>query len=199
MNREIMSIGQAVSLLLYPHAEVVVHDLKAGRIVAIFNSFSKRKVGDESLLEELKGLKEIPDVFPPYFQTSWDGRKLRSVSATLRDAKGKAIGLLCINLDISKWEELRHFISGWLEGVSGKERPEALFKDDWRDKINAYVADYLRHEGVTIQVLSKDKKKNLISSLHREGAFQAKNAAAYIADVLGISRATIYNYLKEIS
>jgi predicted transcriptional regulator YheO len=191
------AIGQAIALLLHPHAEVVVHDLKTGKIAAIFNSFSKRKVGDPSLLEELKGLSEIPDVFPPYFQMNWDGRRMKSVSATLRDEKGKAIGLLCINIDISKWEEMEKFISGWLEGVSGKERPAVLFKDDWRERINTYVFEFLKKEGVALKVLSKEKKKELVSALHKEGAFAAKNAAAYIADVLQISRATIYNYLKE--
>lgn len=200
MNNELITynaIGQAIALLLHPHAEVVVHDLKTGKIAAIFNSFSKRKVGDPSLLEELKGLSEIPDVFPPYFQMNWDGRRMKSVSATLRDEKGKAIGLLCINIDISKWEEMEKFISGWLEGISGKERPAVLFKDDWRERINTYVFEFLKKEGVALKVLSKEKKKELVSALHKEGAFAAKNAAAYIADVLQISRATIYNYLKE--
>lgn len=197
MNSDLNAIGQAIALLLYPHAEVVVHDLKTGRIAAIFNSFSKRKVGDPSLLEELKGLKEIPDVFPPYFQMNWDGRRLRSVSATLRDTNGKPIGLLCINLDISKWEEMQHFLMGWLQGVSGKERPEALFKDDWRERINAFVSEFLKREGLALKSLSKEKKKELVAALHREGAFKAKNAAAYIADVLEISRATIYNYLRN--
>ena len=41
-------IAEAISLLLFPHAEVVIHDLKTGCIGAIFNNFSKRAVGDES-------------------------------------------------------------------------------------------------------------------------------------------------------
>ncbi len=190
------AVAEAVSLLLYPHAEVVIHDLRTDRIAAIFNSFSKRKVGGDSCLEELNGVEETPDVYPPYFQMNWDGRRMKSVSATLRDQKGKPIGLLCINIDISKWEEMQNFLSGWLQGVSGKERPEALFKDDWREKINTYVSEFLKKEGVVLKSLSKDKKRELISALHREGAFKAKNAAAYIADVLEISRATIYNYLR---
>lgn len=191
------AIGQAIALLLHPHAEVVVHDLRTNKIASIFNSFSKRKAGDPSLLEELKGLSEIPDVFPPYFQMNWDGRRMKSVSAALRDQKGKTIGLLCINVDISKWEEMEKFISGWLEGISGTERPAVLFKDDWRERINTYVFEFLKKEGVALKVLSKEKKKELVAALHKEGAFAAKNAAAYIADVLEISRATIYNYLKE--
>lgn len=189
-----LAIAEAISTLLYPHAEVVVHDLKTGLISAIYNNLSKRKVGDESLLAELKDNDELPNVFPIYSKVNGDGRKMRSISATLRNQNGKAIGLLCINLDLSKWEELHQFLGTWLHGVN--EQPTILFKDDWREKINVYVAEYLKEENITLKRLSKEKKRDLVIALHKEGAFQAKNAAGYIADVLDLSRATIYNYLK---
>lgn len=189
------STAEAISLLLYPHAEVVLHDLNSGLIAAIYNNFSKRKIGDESVLEEIQDYNEFPNVFPVYLKTNWDGRKIKSISSTLRDQKGKAIGLLCINLDLSKWEELHQFLGNWLNNVT-QFQPAELFKDDWREKINSYVSDYLAREGITLKLLDKEKKKGLVLALHKEGAFKAKNAAHYIADVLDLSRATIYNYLK---
>ncbi len=189
------SIAEAITLLLYPHAEVVLHDLKTGLIANIYNTFSKRKVGDESLLEEIDSYNEFPNVFPIYLKTNWDGRKIKSISSTLRDHRGKAIGLLCINLDLSKWEEFHHFLGSWLNnGV--QTQPEELFKDDWREKINSYVSTYLAQKGVTLKQLNKEEKKALVLSLYMEGAFRAKNGANYVANVLDLSRATIYNYLK---
>lgn len=199
-NRELEKyegVAQAISLLLYPHAEVLIHDFTTGRIFAIYNSFSKRKIGDESLLEEELGQKELPSVFAPYAKVNWDGRSLKSVTATLRDAKNNPIGFLCINLDLSKWEEMSRFLTGWLEGVAlSKERPDVLFKDDWQDKINTFVTDYMKQEGLSLKTITRGQKQKLVQILHKKGAFQAKNAAFYIADVLGISRATIYNYLR---
>src|ERR1700733_11307817 len=180
------STAEAISLLFYPHAEVVLHDLNSGLIAAIYNNFSKRKIGDESLLEEIEDYDEFPNVFPVYLKTNWDGRKIKSISSTLRDQKGKAIGLLCINLDLSKWEELHHFLGNWLNNVT-RSQPSKLFKDDWREKINSYVSDYLAREGITLKLLDKEKKKGLILALYKEGAFKAKNAAHYIADVLDLS------------
>lgn len=188
-------IAQAISLLLAPHGEVVIHDLKSGKIALLLNSFSKRKVGDESLLEELKDYDTLPDVFPLYTKVNYDGRMIKSVTATLREKKGKPIGLLCINLDVSKFEEFQEFLGSWVRGYS---QPEILFKDDWREKINVFVTEYLRKEGVTLKGLNKQKKQELIKALEEEGAFKAKNAASYVADVLHLSRATIYNYLKDI-
>lgn len=189
-------VAESISLLLYPHAEVVLHDLTTGRIAALFNNLSKRKVGDESLLEELGDFSKLPDVFPLYFKTNWDGRRMKCVTSTIRDQTKKPIGLLCINVDLSKWEDMHEFLSTFMKGATETHLPATLFKDDWREKINQYVSEYLKKEGIALKSLTKDKKRELVLSLHREGAFQAKHAAAYMADIIGISRATIYNYLR---
>jgi D-arginine utilization repressor len=189
------SVGEAISILLFPHAEVVLHDLRTGCIGAIFNNLSKRAVGDESLLDELNQLSESQNVFPPYFKTNWDGRKMKSVTAVLKNQVGKPIGLLCINLDISKWEQMHHFILDMIKPTS--DMPDFLFKNDWREKINIYVSTYLKQHALRLESLDKTEKRKLLLALQKEGAFETKNAASYIADVLQISRATVYNYLKE--
>jgi len=190
-------IAEAISLLLFPHAEVVIHNLQTGCIAAIFNNLSKRAIGDASSLDELDKLPDTQDVFPPYFKINWDGKKMKSVTAVLRNKHGKAIGLLCINLDISKWEEMHHFILDLIKPVM--EMPDFLFKNDWREKINMYVSGYLKQHALRLESLDRAEKKKLLLALHAEGAFDTKNAASYIADVLQISRATVYNYLKDKS
>lgn len=190
-------IAEAISLLLFPHAEVVIHDLKTGCIVAIFNNLSKRAVGDASLVDEINQLSDTQDVFPPYFKINWDGRKMKSVTAVLRNQRGKASGLLCINLDISKWEEIHLFILDLIKPAT--EMPDFLFKNDWREKINVYVSSYLKQHALRLDSLDKAEKKKLLLALHKEGAFNTKNAASYVAEVLQISRATVYNYLKDKS
>lgn len=194
--KDYFSVAEAITALLHPHAEVVIHDLKTGKIAAIYNNFSKRTVGDESLIKEFTDYTHLPDVFPVYTKMNWDGRKLKSSTATLRNKNNIPIGLLCINLDVSKWEEFRHLLDQWSNIQSYKKQPTVLFKDDWREKINLYVSDYLIKENLTFKMLSKEKKRDLIKLLHEEGAFKAKNAATYVADVLDLSRATIYNYLR---
>jgi len=197
LQTNFLAIAQGISLLFYPHVEVVIHDLQTGQIAAIFNNFSKRREGDESLIEEAGNLAEMPDLFPLYFKTNWDGRSIKSISITLRDPQGKPTHLLCINLDLSKWEEIHRVILEMIQPLNKGEKPDFLFKDDWREKINCYVNEFLRKEGLALKGLTKDKKRELIRALHQEGAFQAKHAASYIAEVLEMSRATIYNYLKD--
>lgn len=191
-------IAKVISLLLFPHAEVVIHDFKTKCIGAIFNNLSKRKIGDESLLDEMTQLSRSQDVFPPYFKINWDGRKMKSVSAVLRNKAGKPIGLFCINLDLSKWEQMHDLIRG-LIGSQVQQPDDFLFKNDWRERINVYVSTYLKNHGLYLDSLDRAEKQKLLFELKKEGAFETKNAASYVADVLQISRATVYNYLKEKS
>ena len=93
---------KALVELFHPFAEAAVHDLEKGVVVAIYHNLSQRKVGDRSPLKELEvDVHDFPDYFAPYYKENWDGRPLKSTSITLRNKKGKAVGLICINVDTS--------------------------------------------------------------------------------------------------
>lgn len=194
-----ISTAQAIEALLHPHAEVVLHNLATHKIVAIFNNFSGRKVGDPSLLEREVNLATFPDYFEPYYTTNWDGRKIKSTTATLRDRKGEPIGLMCINLDITRMDELQRLLAIFTDRDREKQIPRELFQDDWRDKITLFVHRYRDEQGKALKRLNKEEKKRLVHELQREGAFRAKHAAAYVGQVLEISRATVYKYLSELN
>lgn len=189
-------LAKGISQLLYPHAEVVIHDLKSGKIAAIFNNFSKRVAGDDSLLEEGFDLSQLPDVFPTYFKRGSDGRRLKSISITIRNPKGEAIALFCINIDVSALDHFQKLIDTFLTPAAVNDPLSLLFKDDWQEKINTYIHDYLCKHHLTLNSLTKEQRHQLIQQLQQEGGFSAPKSADYIAKVLGVSRATIYNHLK---
>ena len=126
-------------------------------------------------------------------------RKLKSISLILRNDKNQVIGLLCINLDISIFDKyhgmLKVFLSNNDNQVSSQE--EILFKNDVYEKINKYVQIYCDQGNLNIEALNRSEKRTLILELKAKGALTAKNAASYIARILNISRATVYNYLKQ--
>src|ERR1700677_4483769 len=99
--KRFLPTAEAIQRLLDPYAEVVIHDIKRNKIAAIFHPFSKRRVGNPSLLtpEEMSGLE---DCIGPYEKLNWNGNKLKSISSVIRDETDQIVGLLCINLDISK-------------------------------------------------------------------------------------------------
>ncbi|HET9843787.1 MAG TPA: PAS domain-containing protein [Gammaproteobacteria bacterium] len=187
--------AQAIQRLLHPYAEVVIHDIKQNKIVAIYNPFSQRQVGDSSLLTPEEEMAIEEDYIGPYEKSNWDGKKLKSVSSIIRDENNKAIGMMCINLDVTKLENYQKIIAEFI--TFNLAKPVPLFKDDWRERINQYVQNYLMEHHLTLETLRREEKKKLIEHLHKVGAFGGKNSANYIAQIIKMSRATVYNYLSD--
>ena len=47
------AIADAIATLFFPHAEVVLHDLRTQKIDYIANNLSKREIGDDAALEDM--------------------------------------------------------------------------------------------------------------------------------------------------
>ena len=191
------SIADAIATLFYPYAEVVLHDLATQSVAYIANNFSKRELGDDSGLEELENTPDAT-VIGPYEKLNWDGRKLRSISVVLRDDAGAALGMMCVNLDISVFEGARAALDLFLSGSKLVAQPALLFEDDWRERINRFIHGWLQQRQLSLSILSREHKRELVQALLREGAFRGKNAADYVANVLGMGRATVFKHLKEL-
>jgi len=193
-------IAEAFARLLHPFAEVVIHDLEKDKVEAIFNPLSRREVGDNSYLDRWDFTVDPEEnVIGPYEKINYDGRRLKSISLVLRNEKEKAVGFLCINMDISIFETYRDTLQVFLSNndTSISEAKQSLFKDDLYEQINMFVQNYCREQHLSLKALTREDKQALIIKLREKGAFNGKNATSYIARILTISRASVYNYLKE--
>jgi predicted transcriptional regulator YheO len=190
-------VARSLARLLHPHAEVVLHNLETGTIAAIFNPFSRREVGDDSLIENTEELGYGPEVHGPHEKRLYDGRKIKYVSSLLKNEAGKAVGLLCVNLDCSLLEQIDTLIRSFLGNTIDSAPLDGLFNDDWQDRINTFVSSYLEENHQRVESLTRPDRKKLVHELHAAGAFRATGAAEYIARVLQVSRATVYNDLAE--
>ncbi|MGF9658257.1 helix-turn-helix transcriptional regulator [Pantoea agglomerans] len=189
------SVADGIAALFFPSVEVVIHDVEADTVVYIANNLSKRKPGDEAGLNDLKQDPLAP-VTGPYEKLNWDGKKMRSV--TIATGNDDTPGyLLCINLSTAVFEEARNALEMFLSVTRLQPQPEQLFKDDWQENINTFLHEWIRQENTSLSALTREQKKTLVQNLHREGAFRAKNAADYIANVLSLGRTTVYKYLRE--
>lgn len=196
-----INIGNAISKLLHPFAEVVIHDLEKDQIAAIFSPISKREIGDSSYLDRIdfEDKEKIPDIIGPNEKLNFDGRKLKSISVVIKNKKGLALGFLCINLDVSVFTKYQGILNAFLSDfdLSKSLETETIFKDDLYEQINIFVQNYCVENHLNLNALSRIDKKNIILNLKKHGALKVKNGGQYIARTLGISRATVYNYLKE--
>lgn len=147
------------------------------------------------MLSEEDEVLSLEDCTGPYEKINYDGRKIKSISSLIKNEKNKAIGIFCINLDITKFDACKNMLDNFLNLQSILTQPIPLFKDDWQEKINQYTHTYLRKNHLNLETLSKIEKKKIVQHLNELGAFTGRNAAHYIAQLLKISRATVYNYL----
>lgn len=190
------TVAAAISALLYPHAEVVLHDIAADRIAALWNAWSGRKVGDASMLDDDPGAIERGEpVLGPYEKTTADGRRIKSVTAVLPGARGRPTALLCINLDVSRLDEAMRVLAAFV--APRTERPAALFANDWRESLEYAVHEWLRAEGLALAALTRTGRVALVRALDAQGLFATRHAAQHLAGLIGASRASIYNYLAE--
>ena len=186
---------EALVALLAPYAEVAVHDTRRGRIVAIWNALSRRKIGERSLSDELPSYPDGARVIGPYPRVLADGRAITSVSVVLHNAKGAPRGLLCVNVDRSPFDGMIDVLVRFAAPI--EDRPAGLIDKDWREQILLVVDEECRSRHLRRERLTRDQRLELVRVLDDHGLFATRNAAAHAAGALGVSRTTVYALLKE--
>ena len=192
------AVADAIATRFLPHAEAGLHDLRSQKVDYIANNLSKRSIGDDSALEDMLS-DDVSDVnIGPYEKLNWDGQKIRSLSTVLHDHKGRRLAVLCINLNISLFENAKAALDLFLSPSKLIPQPDSLFRDDWQERINTFLHAWMRERQLSLNLLTRDHKRELVLALHAEGAFKGKSASNYVANVLGMGRATVYKHLKEL-
>jgi predicted transcriptional regulator YheO len=152
---------------------------------------SGRRSGDPSLLDPtLLGELEHDGVAGPYPQAGLRGAELSSVSAVIAGGRG----LLCLNFDRSVISQAAESLRTFALGL--EPRPAGLFDRDWREDLNAVVQAWCQERGLRAVQLSREDRGRLVSHLDGRGAFQVRRAASHLAEILGVSRATVYASLQ---
>ncbi|MDF2709993.1 MAG: hypothetical protein K0R62_5645, partial [Nonomuraea muscovyensis] len=131
-----------------------------------------------------------PNQFP-------DGRPVKSTSIGIRNSEGRYIAALCLNLDVSALSPLIMTLANVVETGGAEAVPVETLSDrrtrQLRDVIEAFAAE----RSQTPRGLGREAKRELVRWLHREGYFESRSSALTIANLLGVSRASVYNYAKQ--
>jgi predicted transcriptional regulator YheO len=206
--RPFLPLVKGLAELFGPDCEVVLHDLAAlpHSIVAITNGHvTGREVGDvptDLMLRSLRNASSDSFSDTRVYLTSKDGKILRSLAVTLRDADDAPIGVLGVNLDVSALVQaqttLATFASlGRSNGVTVPETEE-IFADDIREVVAGMITKAVNELGKTPAAMNRDEKMDVVKRLEERGAFLVKRSAEQVAEALDLSRFTVYSYLKEI-
>ena len=186
------------------NCEVVLHDINnpQSSVIAIANGHvTGRKVGSPMTEMGLKAIrnKEFEKNLLTYKNVTNDGRTLKSSTMFIQDEKKEVIGCLCINLDISEFVVAKKAIQ---DIVNTKKdiiiKDEETYGTNINDILYSVVNKVLDRLGKPIAYLNKEDKVSIVKELDSKGTFLIKGAVEYVAEVLCVSRYTIYNYLDEI-
>jgi predicted transcriptional regulator YheO len=195
-------VAEAISKIFKPHVEVVIHNIESDLIEYIANPYSGRKVGDSSLLGLFEKKNEkFPhgiDVEGPYENAGNQGQRIRSISSALKDDQGKVVGIMCINVDFSVMEASLDVLETFLKPLNVEAPPRILFQNDWRDNIKLEIRTFLVEHNIGLDKIEAKYRKKLIRRLEDKGLFYARKSIEQLAIILGISRATAYNDLRQV-
>ena len=198
--KNLRAIADGIVALLTPHAEVVVHDIKRGKIAYIANSSSGRSVGDPSLNgPELEYSIKTENIIGPYEKAGTRGQRITSITSVIRDKADNPIFMMCTNLDFSALETAMDTLDFFIRSKTTTTRPESLFQRDWREAITLELRAFLLQTGINYDQITARHRLEFISRLKSRGLFAAKKSADYIAHTLNVSRATIYNDLAKLN
>ncbi|SEB38270.1 Predicted transcriptional regulator YheO, contains PAS and DNA-binding HTH domains [Paramicrobacterium humi] len=194
------------------NCEVTLHDLSKlpNSIVAISGTVTGRSIGDPAtdLLLEQAASGRFENRLG-YETCLPDGRRLRSSTMIIKDVSGNPVAALCVNADMTVWEQIQHIAGGMLgasaagtiepavRAVSEKSSPEMFVHDV--DELAAHlIRQAITATGIPVDLMQKRHKVEVVRDLKSRGLFMLKDAVELIAGELDVTRFTIYNYLNQI-
>ncbi|WP_406313157.1 transcriptional regulator [Streptomyces sp. NBC_00114] len=199
--REAETIAVALGRMFPGLCEVVLHDLRDPQhaIRAIENNLSGRQVGDSATELGLARIADpaYPSVIQNYPNQFPDGRPAKSTSIGIKNAAGDYIAALCLNLDVSVLSPVTLALSNLVAtDPEDRDRPLESLRDRNARELRRTIEALAAERAGTPRSLSRKDKKELVQQLHQDGFFDSRDAAQAIANLLGVSRATVYNYTK---
>ena len=186
-----------------PNCEVVLHSLDdlSKSVIKINNGHvTGRSVGSPLTDLGIEILKKAnsreSEVIGPYFTKLDDGRLLRCVTTLIRNPAGQPVGMVCINIDLSA--PLLDFFKDFLNlGSVLPEKPVERFPLTPRDLISRVLGMVRDKVNKQSKLSPSDKNKMIVIDLYHRGIFNVRGAVDLVARESGISRYTVYNYIRE--
>ena len=193
MEKEIIAVLEGFHAILPSLIEIVIHDINRDKITYKKGNLTKRVIGDDSYLDKNANYRDIDQLI--YDQVTINGKEMRSISVPIYSGS-EIKELICINCDISIFNQMQTISSHFLDSkISNK--PEILFKNEYKEKINNWIERQLEEQKLKLDEIDSKTKKDLVYKLHIKNAFEEKNAVDHVANALQMGRATIFKYLKE--
>ena len=197
------NLADAVARLIGSHCEVVLHSLERPdrSVVKIVNGhISGRSVGaplTNLCFDILRNADTSQsDIIGPYYSLGKNGATTRSVTCIIRGAEGHPIGLICFNMDLSC-----SFDGMIREYAFRPDRVDVdiseIYPQTVEELINHMLTGAIASANEMKGVSPQEKNIATVQMLMDKGVFNFKGAVDIVAHELGISRTSVYNYMRD--
>ncbi|NIA52043.1 transcriptional regulator [Massilia sp. TW-1] len=195
---QLEQIAQGLAQTFAPFCEVVVHDLRDPKhaVLAIHNNLSGRATSDPATELGLARIadNDYPQILANYANQFADGRPAKSTSIGIKDAEGRYVAALCMNVDLTLFRSMQNALEQFsaTDASPVQESLDPANAEAIRRRIDQYAASLASSP----QLLKASERRALMRELKVGGFLEVRRAVEIAASHLGISRATAYNDIK---
>ncbi len=206
LSRELVQnlthVCDAIVAMMGSNCEAIIHDFIdiEHSIVYIAGNVTDRCVGGSVTDLLLSLIESNPTQSEPlsYFARSPRGHRLKCVSTPIYDQySGRIQGALCINFDIEVYSAANSVLDT-LIGLGNPGNYQESFDTKPEDIVIQKTQEAATELGLDLSDLGSEDRSDIVRALNQRGVFAFKSAHSIVAEALGVSRATIYNYLKRL-
>jgi predicted transcriptional regulator YheO len=196
---QLKQIAAGLGKTFAPFCEVVVHDLLDPKhaVVAIHNNLSARELGQPATELGLARMLD-PDyeqVVANYPNKFADGRLAKSTSIGIKDSDGRYVAALCVNVDLTMFHHFQGVI-GQFVAVDSAAAPKESLDPAGAEAIRARIDQFAARLATSPRMLKTHDRKLLLQELKEAGLLEVRRSMEIIAGHIGVSRATVYTYVK---
>lgn len=196
-----------IALVMGSSCEALVQEIvgKTFTVLSIYNGqISGRQAGSTLSVYGADTICDDDDKdFDPFLDINCDaahtadGRLVKS-STWLVKGDDYVMGL-GVNVDVTELTRAADLLAGMAK-VGGELR-DTLYRSPSHvsEDADSLIDECLEHLGKPVEALSKTDRVELVRLLEKRGFFEYQRSASTLAARMGVSKSTIYNYLKELS
>ena len=175
----VKQIADGLARTFAPFCEVVVHDLRDPA-----TELGRLRIADSS----------YPQIVANYANQFADGRPAKSTSIGIKDAEGRYVAALCMNVDLTLFRSMQNALEQFnaTDASPVQESLDPANAEAIRRRIDQYAASLASSP----QLLKASERRALMRELKVGGFLEVRRAVEIAASHLGISRATAYNDIK---
>lgn len=189
--------------------EIVLHSLEdcSHSAIKVINGFHTGRsegapITDLALkmLEKLEKQKDGCKAIT-YFVKNKNGEPLKSTTITVKGENNRIIGLVCINfyMNTTMAEFIKNFTASDTEGTfpTLTDHQES-FSANSSELIEEVTAQIRKEVFADTTVTSSNKNKEIIQRLYDRGIYNLKDSVIKTAQILNISKNTVYLHLRNL-